>query len=157
MPEFRERLWPRWWVWLVLAALVAMLAVAYGAALGAATGWAVAGIGGGVALGLVVATAPVVAVDGTGLSAGGATLPRSAIGECHPLDSAEVRALRGPGADARVFTVLRPWSASGAVLVTVEDPADPHPAWLVTSRRPARLCAALGSRRGEQEETGNGA
>lgn len=157
MADVRERLWPRWWVWLVLAGLVAMLAVAYGAALGSWAGWVAAAVGGAVAIGLLAGTAPVVAVDATGLRAGGAVLPPDAIGSCRAVTAAEVRDLRGPGADARVFTVLRPWSAPGAVLVQVDDPADPHPAWLLTSRRPDRLCAALGSRRGEREGTDDGA
>lgn len=157
MPEFRERLWPRWWVWVLLAALVAMLAVAYGAALGATAGWSVAALGGAVTIGMVAVTAPRVTVDDTGLHAGGAALPHHAIGGCRAVDVREVRELRGPGADARLFTVLRPWSASGAVVVDVVDPDDPHPAWLVSSRRPGRLCSALGSRRGEQRGTGDGA
>jgi hypothetical protein len=145
--EYRERLWPRWWVWVVLTGLVAMLAVAYGSALGAAVGWLVAALGALATVALVAATTPRVTVSAAGLSAGGAVLPADCLGSCRTLTAEEVRGLRGPGADARVFTVLRPWSAAGAVLVEVDDPEDPHPAWLVSARRPARLCAALGSQR----------
>lgn len=149
MPEYRERLWPRWWVWLLLLALVAMLAIAYGAALGAAVGWAVAALSALTAGALVAGTTPRLAVTQAGLSSGAALLPPDCIGPCRVLSAAEVRELLGPGADARVFTMLRPWSAPAAVLVEVHDPVDPHPAWLVSSRRPARVCAALGSLRTE--------
>ncbi len=37
--EFRERLLPRWWAWLLAYSFVGMIAIAYGAALGATIGW----------------------------------------------------------------------------------------------------------------------
>ena len=47
------------------------------------------------------------------------------------------------GADGRLFVSLRPWSGADGVLVRLDDPKDPHPAWLFTSRHPARVVAAL--------------
>jgi len=40
------------------------------------------------------------------------------------------------------FLVIRPYLKS-AVQVAVEDPADPTPYWLLSTRRPDRLVAAL--------------
>ena len=45
-------------------------------------------------------------------------------------------------ADARAYLLLRPY-LSRAVMVPVDDPADPTPYWLVSTRRPDELVAAL--------------
>lgn len=139
----RERLLPSWWAWVAAAALVAMIGVAYGAALGATAGWLV-GLAGGILAGwLLVITSPVVSVNEAGIVAAGARLPGWAVADVISLDRQGVRDLRGPGADARIFAVLRPWSAPGAVLVTLKDDDDPHPAWLLSSRDPDRLMQAI--------------
>lgn len=120
-----------------------MLGSAYGAALGAGTGWLV-GAACVLLLGVLAwLTAPTIRVDGDGLHAGRAVLPPSAIGDVRAVTAKEIRALRGPGADGRLFVTLRPWAADGGVWVAVADAQDPHPAWLVSSRHPERLAAAV--------------
>lgn len=138
-----ERLLPRWWAWLLAAALVSMVAIAYGAALGATVGWCIEA--GGVALVLLLlwVTAPRVTVTQTELVVDRARLPRTSVRSASAVDAERIRELRGPGADARLFVALRPWSAPGGVLVELDDPDDPHPAWLFTSRHPSRVAAAL--------------
>ena len=61
-----------------------------------------------------------------------------------PLSSVlrHLRKLLGPAAHPYAFVVQRPW-VSGAVQVHLDDPADPTPYWVVSSRRPADLAAAL--------------
>lgn len=141
--HYRERLWPRPVVWLIPGGLVLMLALAYGAALGAAVGWGVA-LGGCVIAGVLLwATTPSVEVDADVLRVERAAIPRVVLGRPEPLTREDIRRLRGPGADVTLFAALRPWSAPGGVLVPVEDPADPHPAWLISSRHPDRLVTAL--------------
>lgn len=142
---YRERLLPHWWAWVFALAVVAMLAVAYGGALGSIPGLAVAVGGGVLACWLLWISSPVVVVDTEGLHAVGAMLPISSIGDVQVADREAVRLLRGPGADARLFAVLRPWSASSAVLVNLDDAEDPHPAWLVSTRHPSRLCESIRS------------
>ena len=139
--SYSERLLPHWWVWLLAGALVAMLAIAYGAALGAGTGWTV-GLAGGVVAGwLLWISSPIIAVDDRDLRAGGARLPRTSIARVDVLDpGALAETMRG---DARIFTAVRPWSARGALLVVLDDPADPHPAWVLSTRHPDRLASAL--------------
>lgn len=139
---YRERLLPRWWVWLVAFGVVVMLAVAYGAALGPWVGYLVGGSGLALVVWLLWITSPTINIDGTHLAVAGARLPRSRIAEVRELDSAAIDdVLR---ADARLFTALRPWSCRAGVVVALDDPADPHPAWVISSRRPAALVAALG-------------
>ena len=141
--RYRERLLPKWWAWLLMIAFVGMLAIAYGAALGARTGWIVGILGGSVALALVLTTVPLIDVEDDSLRVSGAVLPSSSISAVRAVDGAQMRELQGPGADARTFVALRPWAASGGVLVTLDDPEDPHPAWLISSRHPDRLAAAV--------------
>jgi len=85
--------------------------------------------------------APVEVGDGR-FVAGRARLPMDVVGEVEPLDAAEMRHARGPGLDARAYLCLRGW-VRGGVRVHLRDPADPAPYWLVSSRRPAALAAAL--------------
>lgn len=141
--EFTERLLPRWWAWLLAYSFIGMVAVAYGAALGSTVGWLVAVGGLALATALLLVTAPTIAVSDTALSVGGATLPVTSISEVEAVTGDRIRELRGPGADGRLFVSLRPWSGADGVLVLLSDPEDPHPAWLFTSRHPARVVAAL--------------
>ena len=48
----------------------------------------------------------------------------------------------GPKADVRAHLVLRPYARS-SIELTLHDPADPVPYWLVSTRRPAALAQAV--------------
>jgi len=74
--------------------------------------------------------------------AGRARIPVSLLAEPRALTAEETWQAAGPGADARAYLVLRPYVRE-SVLVRVVDPADPAPYWLVSSRRPEQLTAAL--------------
>ena len=141
--DYRERLLPKWWVWLVAIALVSMLAVAYGAALGSTAGFVVEAGGTGLVILVLWVTSPRVVVTATDLQVADALLPRSSVVSAMRVGPQEITTLRGPGADARLFVSLRPWSSAEGVLVQLLDPADPHPAWLFSSRHPARVVDAL--------------
>ncbi len=80
------------------------------------------------------------------LRAGAATLPLAAAGQVAALDAAQARAMRGPQADPAAFLLIRPYLPR-AVYVEVTDPARSTPYWLVGTRRPAELAAAIESRR----------
>lgn len=84
---------------------------------------------------------PVRVADGE-LRAGRAHLPLAYVGEVTPLDKEQTRLLAGRDADARAFLAMRPY-VKRAVRVEVTDPADPAPYWLVSTRRPKQLAAAL--------------
>ncbi len=146
---YSERLLPQWWVWLAALGLVAMIAVAYGAALGAVVGW-ITGVVVGAILGtLLWVTSPRVAVTEGHLEVGAARLPVTCIDAVEEVDASAIASLRGPGADARLFVALRPWSCSGGVLVTLSDDQDPHPAWLFSSRHPERVAQTLAATMGD--------
>ncbi|MGY2875156.1 hypothetical protein ACVW00_002346 [Marmoricola sp. URHA0025 HA25] len=86
-------------------------------------------------------TATVLVADGV-LQAGPATIPLSRIGAAEALDKDATRRVHGIEADARAFLVTRPYIAR-SVKVLVDDPADPTPYWLISSRHPRQLAAAL--------------
>lgn len=79
--------------------------------------------------------------DGT-FHAGRARIAVTLLGEASPLDAEQARRRAGVDADARAYLVLRPY-LKRAVLVPLLDPADPTPYWLVSSRHPDALAAAL--------------
>ena len=54
----------------------------------------------------------------------------------------EARRVRGPGLDPRDWHVIR-GGIDGVVRVTVEDPDDPTPSWVLSTRTPDRLAAAI--------------
>jgi hypothetical protein len=122
-----------------------MIAGAYGAALGANIGW-ILGLGLACAGVIAVMTlSPVIVVTPSHLRVGPATLPRSVISACVPLDRAAAALARGTQADARTYVMLRSLHAPTAVRVELNDPQDPHPSWLVTTANPEALAKALSS------------
>ena len=76
------------------------------------------------------------------LTAGRARIDLRLVGAAHALDADDTRRLAGRDADARAYLLLRPYLRR-AVRVSIEDPADPTPYWLVSTRRPERLAAAI--------------
>jgi Protein of unknown function (DUF3093) len=92
-------------------------------------------------VGLIV-SAPVVAVEHGMLRAGRARIDVHLTGEAEALHGDDARTARGTSLDARAWTVLRPW-VDGVVRVPLLDPADPAPYWVVATRHPEELAAAL--------------
>jgi hypothetical protein len=82
------------------------------------------------------------------LSAGRARIATAHLGEATPLDAESARRLAGPDADARAFLLLRPYLPR-AVRVERADPDDPTPYWLLSTRHPRGLVAALSSARAD--------
>lgn len=140
---FRERLYPRWWVWLVGFAFVSMLAVAYGYAFGSGPGWVTAAAGTLVVAVALVATAPIVSVDDRVLRARDARLPLKFVGRVRALNGPESLEARSTRLDPRAYLMLRLMSAPRCVIVEVTDADDPHPYWLVSAKRPEELATAL--------------
>jgi hypothetical protein len=143
MPRYRERLWvpASWWLLPAAAALSMWLAFqhAYGPAVSVpVAGVVVAAVSGG----LLAYGHAVVAVDDDAFVAGRARLPLWAVGRVEALPAAEARTARGPGADPRAYLFVRGY-VGPMVRVEVDDPADPVPYWLVSTRRPQRLATTL--------------
>jgi DUF3093 family protein len=86
-------------------------------------------------------TAVIEVTDGT-LRAGRATLPLAEAGQVVALDAEQAARLRGPRADPAAHLLLRPY-LKRAVYVEVADPAGGVPYWLLATRRPEELAAAI--------------
>jgi len=76
------------------------------------------------------------------LYAGKARIQTSFLGPATALSADEAWQVAGPKADARAFLLLRPYLRR-AVKVEINDPADRTPYWLLASRHPDALAAAL--------------
>jgi hypothetical protein len=85
------------------------------------------------------------------LHAGRAHIEVRHLGEVSALDPESTRLLAGRQADARAYLLIRPYLSRG-VRVDVVDPADPTPYWLLNTRHPNQLAAAIQAARVEPEE-----
>lgn len=141
--SYTERLTVPWWWWLGALALAGALAAEVWLGAAGARAWvpfavviplAVAGLWW---LGRIR-----ISVAGDQLRVDDATLPVRFVADAIPVDADGRRELLGPGADPLAFVVQRPWIGT-AVQVVLDDPADPTPYWLVSSRRPIELAAAI--------------
>jgi hypothetical protein len=139
---YRERLSVpiSWWLLAALFSLSILLAV--GAYL--APVW---GIGTSVAALLVAAAifgsaSIVISVDAKELHVGRASIEHAYIAGCRALDVEETRRRAGVEADARAHLVLRPYIKT-AVEISLNDPDDPVPYWIVSTRHPQQLAAAM--------------
>ncbi len=144
-----ERLTVAWWLWPVSLGLAALLATEVYLGAPGRPLWlpytvllplTVAGLW---ALGRVR-----VAVRGGELWVDDAHLPVRYVSAVTPLDPPAKRLVLGPHAEPYAFVVHRPW-VRGAVQVHLDDPADPTPYWVVSSRRPEALAAAIQAARGQ--------
>ena len=129
-----------WWVIAALFSLSVLLAV--GAYLGAA--W---GLGSSVATMLIaaaifVSASIVISVDAQEIRVGRASIEHAYIAASRALDAEQTHLRAGVEADASAHLVLRPYIKT-AVEITLDDEDDPVPYWLISTRNPQRLAAAL--------------
>ena len=131
---------PSWWVLSVLFSLSWLAAIGF--YLGPLAG--LLGLLGAQAAvtGVFLGTAVRLRLDGTELTVGRAVLDLTYVSAVRGLDVEATEARTGPDADARAHLVLRPY-AKTAVELTLDDPADPVPYWIVSSRRPTQLAEAI--------------
>jgi len=85
---------------------------------------------------------PVIVVTEEGLRVGTAYLEREFWGQAQAFRGLEARHERGPGAHGLAWLSLRPWIGP-VVKIEVSDPEDPTPYWLISSKNPEALLAAL--------------
>jgi hypothetical protein len=131
----------RWWVQATM--LLASLWLAFIVAMPAWAAWSSTGVLLLATFGLFawVGSSRVAVRDGV-LYAGRAHIPVALIGPVEALDAEQTRRVHGVEADARAFLLTRPY-LKRSVKVTIDDPADRTPYWLVSTRHPRRLAAAL--------------
>jgi hypothetical protein len=147
MHFYRERLFvpPLWWVVGIATMLTFGAVVWTGFDLGITIAVFAVLIGMVVALLLNWGRMAIEVSDGQ-LRAGDDVLPLATAGEVRALDESQAAALRGPRADPRAHTLIRPYLRL-AVYVEVKVPDASVPYWLLATRRPGELAAAIESAR----------
>lgn len=143
--HYRERLDLPWWLWLCALALAALLAAEIWMGSGGPRAWLPFTVLlplTGIALWRLGRIQ--VRVTGSELRVDDARLPLRFVTDVVALDPHGRRELLGVAADPLAFVIQRPWIA-GAVQVVLDDPADPTPYWVVSSRHPIRLAETIGS------------
>jgi hypothetical protein len=77
-------------------------------------------------------------ISGGEIRVRGAHLPLSAVSGCVGLDPATLRRVVGREGDPAAYVSIRPWIGPG-VQLWLDDPDDPTPYWVLSTRHPRRL------------------
>jgi Ca2+/Na+ antiporter len=83
-----------------------------------------------------------ISIDGQELRIDQAHIEVKYLGGVEKLTSAQMRLLRTRDADPAAFLAIKFWLSTG-VKITLSDPRDPTPYWLVTSKRGDQIAALL--------------
>jgi hypothetical protein len=140
---FRERLTPPVLWWVIGGVIAATFPIAVLFYLGPVWAIATAAVASALLVTVLVGWAAVrIEVDDSWLRVGRAQIELRYLSAAVALDPERTRLRSGVEADARAYLVLRPYVAT-AVEITLDDADDPVPYWLVSTRRPRALSAAL--------------
>jgi hypothetical protein len=140
---YRERLSvPVSW-WIIAAAAVVTLFVITAVPAGTLAGTLVAGVALVLLLTFFIRYGGArVEVDTERFRAGRAVIERAYLGKVEALTGDDARNAFGRDCDPKAYLLLRSY-VRGAVRVEITDPRDPAPYWVIASRKPERLAAAL--------------
>jgi hypothetical protein len=139
--EYRERLGPSLWI-LVAAAVTAPMAALVFTPIDTTLALVIGVIVGVALIALLIAASPVVRVAGGELHAGRAHIPVRLLGSPRVHEGDDARHERGAGLDPRAWHLIR-GGIDGIVTIAVIDPDDPTSTWVLSSRTPDRLAAAV--------------
>lgn len=140
-PSHRERLVPPWWLLLVLLLIVPASMLVFLPV----NPWVGIGVAAVLYLAIVLAlwlAAPVIELRDGMLRAGRARIGVDDLGRADALVGTEARTALRSGWDPADHHVVSPWTKS-LVRVAVTDEADATPSWLLSTRRPEALVAAI--------------
>jgi hypothetical protein len=145
--RYRERLWVPWWWWPPGLGLAALIALEVNQGVPTLPNWLPFAILLPVAATVLLwfGKTEVRVVGGSGeteLWVGPAHLPVSVVSRSAEVPRSAKSAALGRQLDPAAFVVHRAWVGPMALLV-LDDPDDPTPYWLVSSRDPEHLAAAL--------------
>ena len=140
---YRERLTAPASYWIIAYFFGLTFVTAVGLYLGP---WVAVGAGiatvAGIAAALLLIGRTRVAVGAEGVRVGDSLLEWPYVGAVTVHDRVATRRRLGVDARATAWVVQRPYIAE-SVEVSVSDAADPHPYWLLSSRNPTQLAAAI--------------
>lgn len=142
-PEYRETLRTPWWWYLVSLGVASLLAAEFHISGLPLTDWIpfCVLLPGSVVLVWWIGRSRL-EVSGGELRIRGAHLPLQYATGVIALDGATLRRVIGREGDPAAYVSIRPWIGPG-VQVWIDDEDDPTPYWVISSRRPDRLVAAI--------------
>ena len=141
MTIYRERLWASAWLYVAMALVIPASLLVF-LPINFIAGVVVAILLYASCIGILILASPTIAVTDRMFSAGRATLPLDLVGEVTTFREPEATLERGRHLDARAWLLIRGW-VGPVVKIVVTDPDDPTPYWLVSTRHPETLSAAL--------------
>ncbi|HIY65702.1 MAG TPA: DUF3093 domain-containing protein [Candidatus Agrococcus pullicola] len=147
---YRERVTPPLWGFLLTALLIPASLIIF-LPINPQLGWVFAVIlVGASCLGLFFAAPTVIVENGT-LRAGRASIPVSELGECSALTGDAAKHALGIGFEPSAYHSTSAWQRK-LVMAEVIDEHDPAPYWLISTKRPDRLLAAIEANRQSSAE-----
>jgi hypothetical protein len=142
---FRERLYVTWWIWPLPLLAAGLLAAEVHMGFPGVRSWLPYAVLLPLTVLLIVRMGSAkVEVSGGELRAGAAHIPLDLLGEVEIIPPEERRRAMGPNLDPAAYVVHRGW-VKPLVRVRVNDPEDPTPYWMISTRRPDELAAAIRS------------
>lgn len=138
---YRETLSPSLWA-MISAGVVAPMAALVITPIDTTAALIVGVLVGVAFIAILVVSSPVVQIRDGVFFAGRAHIDVAYLGDCQALVGEEARTARGAGLHPRAWHTIR-GGIDGVVIVNITDPDDPTPYWVVSSRTPDRLVAAL--------------
>lgn len=145
MTHYRERLWPAPWLYIATALVIPATLLVF-VPINFEVGVIVAVVFYLGVVALLLFASPVVAVTATELIAGKARLPIGVIGSVESFSGDEARLERGQRLDARAWLLIRGW-IDPIVRIDLVDENDPTPYWIVSTRHPEAVQAAVAKSR----------
>ncbi|WCC80779.1 DUF3093 domain-containing protein [Cutibacterium equinum] len=140
---YSERLWAPFSWWLIGAAVAISLIVAIGAWTSPSTGIIVAVITTALVVAVFVEAGRVrIVVTEEGFGAGSSWIEWKWVDRVRGVDAQTMASVMHSSHQVGSFLLTRPWIRSGLVL-RLADPADPHQAWIVSTRHPDAVAAIV--------------
>ncbi|HEX7306128.1 DUF3093 domain-containing protein [Lentzea sp.] len=140
---YRERLYVTWWFWPLPLLAAALLAAEIHMGFPGVRSWLPYVVLLPLTVLLIVRLGSTkVEVAGGELRAGEAHIPLELLGEAEIVAPEHKRRTMGPELDPAAYVVHRGW-VKPLVRVRVDDPEDPTPYWVISTRHPEELVAAI--------------
>ena len=139
---FKEVLRPPIWVLTFIYFLFLSLVIAFWAAFDNRTAFVTFFMATVAIIYIAIAMRSTITIDGQELRIDQAHIEIKYLGGVEKLTSSQMRLLRTRDADPAAFLAIKFWLSTG-VKITISDPRDPTPYWLVTSKRGEEIAALL--------------
>ncbi|NKE62907.1 DUF3093 domain-containing protein [Lentzea sp. PSKA42] len=142
---FRERLYVTWWIWPLPLLAAGLLSAEVHMGFPGVRSWLPYVILLPLTIVLIVRMGSTkVEVAGGELRAGDAHIPLDLLGDVEIIAPEDRRRAMGRELDPAAYVVHRGW-VKPLVRVRVDDPEDPTPYWMISTRHPEELAAAIKS------------